>query len=470
MNLAVLQADFGCHKEAVAAMLETVTTARENRDMTCLNFAMNWLFHFGRAHPDIVRDLESDSLLSTGKQTLAFLRVKAKETGMWTLWSSVLLSEAKMSLINGDSVATSLEYMVRGSQIIVERNMKSMFGSQLSLYSSMWNRLGLTALSTIWCENFIRCHASHSVFDDELKTVARLSLTLLERGAYEEAHLVLNSLNKNSLRSWKSNQYCHKYRGAISLKRDLHHNNLSGAEQILGQLLQSKADDLEPDMAFMVDTMHIECLTRRGDLQAALEKVENMTSILRADNRDVAFRIRLYLIKISLLEKCGRPHRAFSTAMRAANIAFQARIIPSLWSAIGALSVILISMDEFEAAVELLIAILPRSLECDMAYLIAQLYSHLVDANMGLAGKQHIGESPGESCHSKRLEYLKRASVAAQKSFEYFAAVEDINCQCEMMAKKATIIRLLGEKALAADYAASYMALRKRADLLSRAS
>ena len=122
MNLAVLQADFGCYKEAVAAMLETVSTARENRDMTCLNFALNWLYHFGRAHPELVRHLEANSMLGSNKESLAFLRVKAKESGMWTLWSSVLMSEAKLSLLNGDSIATSMEHMVRSSQIIVERN------------------------------------------------------------------------------------------------------------------------------------------------------------------------------------------------------------------------------------------------------------------------------------------------------------------------------------------------------------
>ena len=56
MNLAVLQADFGCLDEAVAAMLETVSTARENKDLACLNFALNWLYHFGKAHPNIRRD------------------------------------------------------------------------------------------------------------------------------------------------------------------------------------------------------------------------------------------------------------------------------------------------------------------------------------------------------------------------------------------------------------------------------
>jgi len=41
MSLATLQTDFGCHKEAVSAMLETVSTARENRDIRCLNFALD---------------------------------------------------------------------------------------------------------------------------------------------------------------------------------------------------------------------------------------------------------------------------------------------------------------------------------------------------------------------------------------------------------------------------------------------
>ena len=52
MNLAILQADFGCYGESVSAMLESVAVARENKDMTCLNFALNWLFHFGRVHPE----------------------------------------------------------------------------------------------------------------------------------------------------------------------------------------------------------------------------------------------------------------------------------------------------------------------------------------------------------------------------------------------------------------------------------
>ncbi|KAF4984445.1 hypothetical protein FZEAL_408 [Fusarium zealandicum] len=460
MNLAVLQADFGCHKEAVAAMLETVSTARENRDMTCLNFALNWLFHFGRAHPDLVHDLESNSMLGTSKESLAFLRVKAKESGMWTLWSSVLLSEAKLGLVNGDSVASSLESMVRSSHIIVERNMKNMFGSQLSLSAALWDRLGLSSLSSVTCEVFLRCHARHSIFDDELKLTCRLALLLALRGKYDDALKKLESLEENSLRSWKPSQYWHKYRGVIKLKRDLHHNNLEGAEQLLSQILQSKTDDLEPDMAFLVDTLHIDFLTRRGDLQAAFAKVDSMISKLQDEKQDIALRAKLLMLKASLLDKCGRPQRGFTTAMRAASISWDARLIPCLWQAIGAVSNILVSLSEFEAATQLLTAVIPRSLECETASLTAQLYSYLADANMGLAGKCELKSS-------KRTEYMTKALTAVQKSFDHYSSIEDINMQCQMMAKKAMIMKLSGDMVLAADYAAAYVSLRKSAEVLS---
>ncbi|KAK1460945.1 anaphase-promoting complex protein [Colletotrichum melonis] len=460
MNLAVLQADFGCYREAVAAMLETVSTARENRDMTCLNFALSWLFHFGRAHPDLVRDLEADSLLGTAKESLSYLRVKAKETGMWTLWASVLLSEAKLGLANGESVATSVELVVRSSHLIVERNMKNMFGAQLSILIALWDRLGLSQLSAMDCEIFLRCHTRHSIFDDELKVTSRLASQLAARGKFDEALQKLEALDENALRSWKPSQYWYKYRGIIKLKRDLHHNNLDGAEQLLSQLLQSKKDDLEPDMAFVVDLLHIDCLTRRGDLQAAFNKVEDMLAAIRDDKRDISLRVRLMLIKVHLYDKCGRPQRGFTIAMRAASMAWRARLVSCLWQAIGAVANILTSLGEFDASVQLLTAVLPRSLECDSAALSGQLYSYLADANMGIAGTM----APQSA---KRREYLTRATGAIQKAFDHYSSIGDITRQCEMMAKKATIMKVAGDKVLAADYAAAYVALRKEAAALA---
>ncbi|EEU47577.1 uncharacterized protein NECHADRAFT_92127 [Fusarium vanettenii 77-13-4] len=460
MNLAVLQADFGCHREALTAMLETVSTARENRDMSCLNFALNWLFHFGRAHPDLVRDLVSHSMLGTGKDNLAFLRVKSKETGMWTLWSAVLLSEAKLGLINGDSVAAAMESMVRSSHIVMARNMKNMFGSHLALTAALWDRLGVSSMSSVACEVFLRCHARHSIFDDELKLSCRLAMMLAGQGRYDEALEKLEVLEENSLRSWKPSQYWHKYRGIIKLKRDLHHNNLEGADQLISQIVQSRDDDLEPDMAFLVDSLHVDYLIRRGDFQAAFAKIDRIMSQIQEERRDVVLKVKLLLLKASLLDKCGRTQRGFTAAMRAASISWEARNLPGLWEAIGAVSNILVSLSEFEAASQLLVAVIPRSLECDTANLSGQLYSYLADANMGLAGKC-------EPKSTKRMEYMTKALQAVQKSFGQYSQIEDMTMQCQMTAKKAMIMKLSGDMALAADYAAEYVALQKKAAALS---
>ena len=455
MNLAILQSDFGCHKEAVATMLETVSTARENRDTTCLNFALNWLFHFGRAHPKLVRALESSSMLGSGKETLAFLRAKAKEAGMWVLWSSALMGEAKLGMAGGESISTILEQMVRSSHIIVERNMKSMMGAQLSMATTLWDRLGLTYMSSVACEVLLRCHTRDSIFDDELKTMCRLAGSLAGRGRYGEAFGKLEAMDMNSLRSAKPGQYWHLYRGLLKLRRDLHHNDLEAAEHLLSQLLQTGTEGFEPDIVFVVDSLHIEMLIRRGEFAAAFNKIDGLITKLREDNRDINLRIHLLLSKARLFDCIGRPEKGFTISVRAASMAWRARLMPLLWQAMGALANILNSLGEFVAASQLLLAVLPRCLETDNIFVVGTLYGLLADAWMGQAGA--VGEG------QRRVEFMTRGHEALDCAFRHFSVVEDIEKQCEMLAKKATVMRAMGDHVLAEEYAVKYITLKQEA-------
>ncbi|KAL2065443.1 hypothetical protein VTL71DRAFT_3113 [Oculimacula yallundae] len=454
MNLAVLQADFGCFDEAVAAMLETVSTARENKDMACLNFALNWLYHFGKAHPKLMKGTDSTNILGVEREGLAFLRIKAKETGMWTLWSSSLLSEAKLGMSNGESVATAMENLLKSSQLIIEKNMKSMMGPQIAMHSSMWGRLGVAHLSRQYCDIFLSCHARYALFDDTLRFTCRVAHLLAEKGRYDEAMAKLESLDENSLRSWKANQYWLKYRGILRLKRDLHRNDLSGADHLLSQLLQCNSADTDTDLAFETNTLHIDYLIRRTDYGRALAKIEQMASEMKEDGDDLNLRIKLLTMKALLQDKAGRPQKGFSIAVRAASIAWRARLIPALWGAMGAIANILTSLSEFQASCQILVAIIPRALEYENCSMNAQLYSFLVDAYMGLAGQAESG-SP------KRKENLTRCLEFIDRAFDEYSAVEDINGQCEMMAKKATIMKVVGEHVLANDYASAYLDLKK---------
>jgi len=86
----------------------------------------------------------------------------------------------------------------------------------------------------------------------------------------------------------------------------------------------------------------------------------------------------------------------------------------------------------------------------------AQLYSFLVDAHMGMAGQ-------AESGSLKRTENLTKCLEFLDRSFAEYSSIEDIEGQCQMTAKKATIFMILGDKAQANDCASAVLALRKQA-------
>jgi anaphase-promoting complex subunit 5 len=261
----------------------------------------------------------------------------------------------------------------------------------------------------------------------------------------------LEGLDANSLRSLKANQYWLLSRGVLRVKRDIYRNNLDGADQLLAQLLQCRGGD--PDLAFELNTLHIDAMTRRGDYSNALIKIESLSTELRDSREDLFFRIKLLIMKALLFDKCGRPQKGFSVAVRAASIAWRARLLPILWQAMAAIANILTSLEEFEAASRILVSVIPRAMECEDCALTAQLFSFLVDAHMGMAGQA----SPGSL---KRTEKLTRALDFINRAFAEYSSIEDIKKQCEIMAKKAMIMQLMGEPVLANDYAAAYLDMK----------
>ncbi|KAH6630139.1 anaphase-promoting complex subunit 5-domain-containing protein [Chaetomium sp. MPI-SDFR-AT-0129] len=455
LNLAIVQSDFGCHKEAVATMLEAISTAKENRDTACLNFALNWFYHFGKAHPKLVKELDDGSMLGSGKELLAFLRAKAKETGMWILWSSSLLSEAKLGLSNGESVSIAVENIVRSSQIIVEKNVKSMLGPQTTMGIALWSRLGMAVMSHMICEIFLRCHVHTSLSDDKLKLSCQMAEMLAARGLYKEAYGKIEGLEANSPRSAKSNLHRNICRGVLKLRQDIHRNNLESAEALLSQLLQTAAEDTEADMVFTIDMLHIDTLIRRKYFDAAFTKIERLMSELREDNRDSALRIRLLLAKVHLFDATGRPEKGFTIAMRAVSLAWRSRLVCVLWEAVGALANILNALGEFGPAERLLVAAIPRCLETNVVFTAGVLYSLLADARVGLVGE--IAGHPGTGEWQRRMGL---AHAALDKAYDSFSAVEDLNKKCEMMAKKAALFKAGGELGKAEECASTYLRLR----------
>lgn len=98
LHMAILHADFGCFSEAIAAINETISMARENQDMQCLNFSLSWLNHMSKAYPQQMKGAGYMGMLGSERDGLTFLKAKAKETKTYYLLSNTLLNEAQLCM------------------------------------------------------------------------------------------------------------------------------------------------------------------------------------------------------------------------------------------------------------------------------------------------------------------------------------------------------------------------------------
>ena len=184
-----------------------------------------------------------------------------------------------------------------------------------------------------------------------------------------------------------------------------------------------------------------------------MEMLEKLAGQLNGEEADIYCRIKVMTLKARIYNNAGIPQKGFSVALRAASLSLKCKLLPSLWEAVNALSAIFNSLNEFEASIKLLESIVPQVLECGDCELAAQTFSLLADSHVGLAG-----QAKGDTI--QRKEQLTKGLENLGRAFDEFSQIEDVKGQCEMMAKKATIMHLNGDPVLANDYASKYLAIK----------
>ena len=232
-------------------------------------------------------------------------------------------------------------------------------------------------------------------------------------------------------------------------------DKLDAAERILLQLRANHESSNE--LSHSLSLFEIDLQIRRKDYTHAMEILEKLMNSLNASDSDLDQRLHVMTLKARIYDKAGIPQKGFSVALRAAALARRASILPVLWEAIGAICAIFHSVKEFEASIRLMESILPHVLECQDCDLAAQSFSLLADAHVGKAGLE-------KEASSQRKEQLTQGLENLDRAFDEFSKIEDVQGQCEMLAKKATIMHLNGDPVLANDCAAQYLAIKKGAE------
>ncbi|KAF3004149.1 anaphase promoting complex subunit 5 [Curvularia kusanoi] len=377
LHMAILQADFGCFGEAIAAINETIATARESQDMTCLSFSLSWLNHMSKAYPKQMKNAGYTSMLGSERDALTFLKAKARESKMYNLLSATLLNEAKLNLS-----------------------------------------------------------------------------TMSQSGRYDMAITLFDSVDTTAHnKSLKFNQYLVLCIGIIKLKRAIRRSDWSTCSHLLATLKPSAdplSDTLDPELHFLLSETYIDYLVAKGDYAVAFTTISALAKSLKEDHADILQRISVLLMQADLFRKVGKPEYGFSVALRAASVAFKAKLMPSLWSAVGLLANILNALGECASARRLLEAVLPQSLENGDNMLSGTLYSHLGDSFMGLADPAHTTEA--------RLQttYVAKAELYIDRARECFKKTSYLSGECEQLVKKAIIAKLRGDEKLAEEWSQNH--------------
>ncbi|KAF3912649.1 hypothetical protein ABW21_db0201453 [Orbilia brochopaga] len=453
LNLAILQADFGCNRESILAMQETVNTARENKDVACLNFALSWLYHFHKAHPQDCPDLIASRM---ERESLNFLKVKAKESGMHHLQSMAHLSEAKQSLTNAESLGFAFESIMRSSHLNIIKGINNAFGSQMILQSAVWTRLGVNYAAVLNCELFITKYAKNSLVEDVVKAKCRTAFLIAQRGRFDEALERLGSIDQETLRTLKYYQYWATYGGLIRLKREIFRGDLAAAEYNLQQLLASSST--EPDCLIDIQLSKVQLHMRRNNFSEALDLLTALGEDLERYKGDITSRLRVMLHKAQVLAKCGRAVKGLSITLRAATISWRAKLLPMLYFSTAVLANILLQMHEFGIAHALLDGIMPQILECEDAHLNGICLNTLADAQVGMAGTVVDDKK-------RNAEYLGRALELLERCFVEYGKLGDRMTQAEIVNKKARVHNILDNVELRNEAAATCLQLKKGYDV-----
>jgi anaphase-promoting complex subunit 5 len=117
---------------------------------------------------------------------------------------------------------------------------------------------------------------------------------------------------------------------------------------------------IDAALAFQIRILRVDYLLRLGSFDTALDAIEDLADNLKQNDADVYQRIHVMVLKALLYDHVGKPQKGFTVAMRAANAAWEAKLLPALWEAWGAVANILGALEEFGRAKQILDVLIPQ--------------------------------------------------------------------------------------------------------------
>ncbi|CAK7222237.1 APC5 protein [Sporothrix curviconia] len=443
MNKGVIQRDFGEHSNDLLSMLDAVHAGREARDYNSLRFSLLWLYMYARVLPRHIRPHQLQGLAgesTDSRQVLPYVRDDADASHFHGHHALASLIDARVAMGDGRPPLLAKTYLHEASRKVVTHCEVTLEGQVSSTLMLFWDRMGYGPLALVHGRLFMRNRHDNVPFDDAVRVASRLALQYAQGGAFAEAKAVMDRLNPEGLTSLKPQSMVRHVLTFVAALQAVRAHQFDEAEDLLLRRLPTAgypscaptADDrkaqgpshMDPDLAAQAALLHVNALARRADeenggggggsLVAARDALDHFDASYDKGVGDLHVLVQVALARADLYARAGRGMRAVTLLLHTVQACLRRRYHLLLWETVGAVARLLVVEGEFRPARTLLNLVLPRALETGHVEMVAQLYLYLVDACMGLAGKEAAASKSTATAtkekHTRRMrKYMSRA-------------------------------------------------------------
>ncbi|WBW72582.1 anaphase-promoting complex, platform subcomplex scaffold TPR subunit Apc5 [Schizosaccharomyces osmophilus] len=301
LNLSILQADFGCDKEALRAIEDTINTARESGDIACLNFALAWMYEFKRSQLPSSKDKNPEE----ENHILEHLAINSQSAQIPVLQSTVHLMQAQHFLDNGSNMVGVFSNLTKSFALQCHSESFHSFSRYMDLLQETWYRLGCFSLSFNYISLYQNSFFQEASVIDLVKSYMNKARRLVENGNWSDVSATLQMAKMESERSFQSVHFYGREKCFLYLDKAINEKNYKTATFLLKSLNGFRHSK---ESLFNTHYYSLKLDISLGNFSQCIDAVENL---LEDDtNLTVEWKVKLMLLKVDIYIKTNVLHRA----------------------------------------------------------------------------------------------------------------------------------------------------------------
>ncbi|KAH3685081.1 hypothetical protein WICPIJ_003958 [Wickerhamomyces pijperi] len=418
LSLATLYAAFNCDGEAIRAIEESISVARENKDIECLNFLLTWLFNFLKDRPN----LEHQFYGSTD-QLLQFLKSRTTNDSFKSLDTTAYQCDAVQLMMEGGALSTIYESLTKSLYISVNCGSdSSSFSSHCSLASAFWNRAGNLDLSTVY--NDIALSSTKSSTGKSIIN-ARDAYTQFSIGNVENCFKILEDQEKVISRDMRIDKDFANHKLLLLVQQNIRTSNFHAAQSYLDKLnAQSFPNlDIQGQTNYLLAELHL----KTGNVSKAHEIILNFLEKFAQRDTNRYWYIKFNILFCELLIQTDVPMRALSMTIQILNISMAGGYFTLSLECILRLTEVLIGTGSYEDARDVIMGYLPTFEYSDELFLKCQAYQLILVITMKIFEQSQETHDYDEKV--KTVSNFINYNEVAIDGFKKFSAFREIkNC------------------------------------------